>query len=159
VFRQVGGFDEQLHAGGYGGEDLDLAVRLFGRYDLRHNPAAVAWQKSLITPSEHMKRARRLAASDLRLIAKHPQVTAELLIHRGAPARGEASLAFRLSRIPVLPFVAAMAAAGLAETARGTRFQSNPALARFYFTARSTSYWSAFQTRAGKAILRSWRHD
>jgi glycosyltransferase involved in cell wall biosynthesis len=159
VFRQVAGFDEELHAGGYGGEDLDLGVRLFDRYDLRHNRAAVAWQKSLISPSEHMKRARRLAASDLRLLAKHPQLTAELLVHRGAPARGEAPVAFRLSRIPVLPFVAARAAAWLAEIARGTRFQSSPALARFYFTARSTSYWSAFQTRAGKAILRNWRHD
>jgi glycosyltransferase involved in cell wall biosynthesis len=159
VFEQVGGFDEELHARGYGGEDLDLGLRLAGRYDIRHNNAAVAWQKNLISPSEHMKRARRLAASDLRLLAKHPEITAELLANRGAPAGAEAPFAFRLSRIPVLPFAMAGAATWLAGIAQRTRFRSHPLLARFYFTARSVSYWSAFQTRAGKTILREWRQN
>jgi glycosyltransferase involved in cell wall biosynthesis len=157
VFNQVGGFDEELHAGGYGGEDLDLGLRLAGRYHIRHNNAAVAWQKSLISPSEHMKRARRLAASDLRLIAKHPEISAELLANRGAPAGGKAPFAFRLSRTPVLPTAMAGAAIWLAGIAQRTPFQSHPLLARFYFTARSMSYWSAFQTPAGKTILREWR--
>src|SRR5438270_4961577 len=86
VFRQVGGFDEDLHAGGYGGEDLDFGIRLINRFDVRHNDAAVAWQKNLIGPPEHMKRARQLAASDLRLMAKHPHITAELMAHRGVSA-------------------------------------------------------------------------
>src|SRR5205085_3220484 len=103
LFQQVGGFDEQLHAGGYGGEDLDFGIRLIDRCEIRHNNAAVAWQKNLIGPSEHMKRARQLAGSDLRLIAKHPQVTAELLAQRGAPAGGETPFALRLSRLPALP--------------------------------------------------------
>src|SRR5206468_10803541 len=30
VFDVLGGFDQQLHAGGYGGEDLDLGLRLVG---------------------------------------------------------------------------------------------------------------------------------
>jgi hypothetical protein len=157
VFRSVGGFDEAFTAQGYGGEDLDLGVRLFGRYEIRHNAAAVANQKNMIGPSEHMKRARRLAVSDLRLIAKHPEVTAELLANRGAPVGGKRPLALQLSRIPLLSFIAATAGARLAEIARGTRFQSNSLLSRFYFTARSISYWSAFQTRAGTAILRDWR--
>jgi glycosyltransferase involved in cell wall biosynthesis len=157
VFEHVGGFDEEFGAGGgYGGEDLDLGVRLAG-FDLRHNSDAISWQKSLIGPAEHMRRARRLAASDLIVIAKHPEVTAELLRNRGAPCGGNASLGFRLSRVPVLSFVAAAAAARLAQIARGTRFRSSPLLARLYFTARSASYWSAFQTGAGKTILRDWR--
>jgi glycosyltransferase involved in cell wall biosynthesis len=159
LFREVGGFDDEFTRSGYGGEDLDFGLRLIDLYDVRHNTAAVAWQKNLVGPSEHMKRARRLAASDLRLIAKHPKVTAELLMHRGAPERGETPLALRLSRVPILPTVAAAAAAWLAEMAGGTRFQSNALLARFYFTARSISYWSAFQTRAGATALRNRRRD
>lgn len=157
VFQSVGGFDEAFTAGGYGGEDLDLGLRLFGSHDLRHNGAAVAWQTSLITPLEHMKRARRVAASDLRLIAKHPRITAELLENRGAPTGGEASLGFRLGRVPLFPGVAAAVAVMLAKIAWRTPFRSDPWLVRLYFTARTASYWSAFQTRAGKTILRDWR--
>jgi len=146
AFRQVGGFDEDLHAGGYGGEDLDLGLRLIGRFDVRHNTDAIAWQKSLVSPFEHMRRARRIAASDLRLIAKHPEVTAELLTHRGAPTR--------LSRVPALPAIAATVAASLAEAAMPTPLRSSPLLARIYFAARSMSYWSAFQSLGGKDILR-----
>jgi len=159
VFRSVGGFDEAFTARGYGGEDLDLGLRLFGSCDYQHNEEAVAWQKSLVGPTEHMKRARRLAASDLRLIAKHPQITAELLLHRGAPASGQTPLALRLSRVPLLPTVAAAAAAWSAEIAQRTRFRSNPLLTRLYFTARSVFYWSAFRKLGGSAILRSWQLD
>lgn len=157
VFRQVGGFDEDLHAGEYGGEDLDFGIRLIDRFDVRHNHAAVAWQKNLIGPSEHMKRARQLAASDLRLIAKHPHIAAELLAHRGMPADGERPLAPRLSRFPVLPSVLAGAAISLAEIAQGTRFRSSRRLAWLYFTARSTAYWSTFRTLGGRRILRDLR--
>ncbi|MES2120703.1 MAG: glycosyltransferase family 2 protein [Pseudomonadota bacterium] len=154
VFREVAGFDEVLFAGGYGGEDLDLGLRLFGRYDVRHCAAAIAWQKNLIGPSAHMRRARRVAAADLRVMAKHPQVKTELLAHRGAPMRGKMPLSFQLSRVPVLAPVAAAAATWLAMLAAGTRFHANPLLARIYFTARSVSYWAAFQTAAGKVIVR-----
>lgn len=155
LFRDVGGFDEEFGArGGFGGEDLELGARL-AKFDLRHNKDAVAWQKSLIRPSEHMKRARQLAASDLWVIAKHPELTAELLENRGAPSKDEASLAFRLSRVPLLPPIVAAAASWATEVAHGTRYRSSPLLARLYFTARSISYWSAFRTRAGKAILRN----
>jgi glycosyltransferase involved in cell wall biosynthesis len=153
VFRSIGGFDEAFTARGYGGEDLDLGLRLMGSYDLRHNGAAVAWQKSLIGPFEHMRRARRIAASDLRLIAKHPGITAELLENRGAPTATQTSLGFRLSRVPLLPGLAGMAVGMLAKIARRTPFRSHRLLARLYFTARTASYWSAFQTRAGKLIL------
>jgi glycosyltransferase involved in cell wall biosynthesis len=155
VFREIGGFDEEFDVG----EDLELGVRLAGRFQIRHNNEAVAWQKNLIGPSEHMNRARRLAASDLRLIAKHPPITPELLAQRGASESGKAPLALRLSRVPVLPVAAAAVAAWLTEITRGTRFRSSTLLARLYFTARSASYWSAFRTRAGKAILRQWRRS
>jgi hypothetical protein len=157
LFREVGGFDEEFTASGYGGEDLDLGLRLIGRCDIRHNGAAVARQKNLVSPSEHMKRAPRLAASDLRLIAKHPKVTAELLMHRGAPEVGETSLAFRLSGAPVLPSIAAVTAVSAAEIARRTPFRSSPLLAQLYFTARSILYWSAFQRLGGTNILRNRR--
>lgn len=150
VFREVGGFDEEFTAGGYGGEDLDLGLRLIERYDLRHNEAAIAWQKNLVGPLEHMKRAGRVAASDLRLIAKHPEVTNELLTHRGAPSR--------LSRVPLLPAVASVTAAAFAEASRRTPFRSSSLLARLYFTARSLAYWSAFNRLGGKDALRNRQH-
>src|SRR5206468_10016020 len=44
LFRQVGGFDEESGARGvYGGEDLELGVRLSG-FDLRHDSEPVARQ-------------------------------------------------------------------------------------------------------------------
>src|SRR4051794_9529447 len=138
VFRQVGGFDEDLHGGGYGGEDLDFGVRLVDCFDVRHNDAAVAWQKNLIGPSEHMERARKLAASDLRLMTKHPDITTALLAHRGAQEGVKMPLALRVSRVPGLPSVLAGAAVSLAEIAQRTRFRSSRRLAWFYFTARST---------------------
>ena len=157
VFKSVGGFDEAFTAQGYGGEDLDLGLRLFGSYDVRHNPAAIARQKSLITASEHMKRAPRVAASDLRLIDRHPEVAAELMAHRGAPEPGQPALAWRLSRIPALPTLAGKVAALMAEAAQRTPLRSSPLLAGLYFTARSISYWAAFRRLGGTAVLRKIR--
>jgi glycosyltransferase involved in cell wall biosynthesis len=154
VFDELGGFDEDLRAG----EDLELGIRLIDRFDVRHNSAAIAWQTNLISPIEHMKRARKLAAADLRLIAKHHQIAAELLAHRGAPVEGVMPAGFRLGRIPFLPAIAAAAAAGLAEMAQRTSFRLNPFVSRLYFTARSGLYWSAFRTPAGRAILSGQGH-
>jgi glycosyltransferase involved in cell wall biosynthesis len=156
AFEELGGFDQSFCDGGYGGDDLDFGLRLVGRYDVRHNKAAIAWQKSDIGPRKHMRRARHLAESDLRLIAKHPEVTAELLASRGAPCPGKPSLLFRLSRVPLLAEIAAPVAAWSAELARRTGLRSNATLARFYFAARSLSYWSAVRKAAGTATLRRW---
>jgi glycosyltransferase involved in cell wall biosynthesis len=155
VFEQVGGFDEDLHARGYGGEDLDFGIRLVNRFDVRHNDAAVAWQKNLIGPSEHMRRARLLAASDLRLIAKHPEIATELLAQRGAQEGVKMPLTLRLGRIPVLPSVLSAAAVSMAEIAQRTRFRSSRKLTWFYFTARSMAYWAAFRALGGDRILRN----
>src|SRR5437868_7409385 len=92
VFREIGGFDEELCRGGYGGEDLDFGLRLVGRYDVRHNRAAMAWQRSAVGPREFMRRAREIALSDVRVIGKHPHVTKELLANRGAPNAGRRPL-------------------------------------------------------------------
>jgi glycosyltransferase involved in cell wall biosynthesis len=156
VFDEVGGFDEQFCLDGYGGEDLDFGLRLVGPYELRHNKAAVAWQRNSIGPREHMRRARKLAESDLRLIAKHPAVAAELLAARDAPPPGKSSRVLRLSRLPLLPNLAGLAAAWLAEIGSKVGFRSNSALARFYFSARSLAYWSALRKQAGAAALRQW---
>jgi len=154
VFREIGGFDEDLRAG----EDLELGIRLIDRFDVRHNGAAIARQMNLIGPTEHMKRARQLAAADLQLMTKHPQITAELLTHRGAPAAGAMPAGFRLGRVPFLSSLAAAAASGLVEITQRSPLRSNRFISRFYFTARSGLYWSAFRTAAGKAILRAQGH-
>jgi glycosyltransferase involved in cell wall biosynthesis len=159
VFEQVGGFDEDLHGGGYGGEDLDFGIRLVDRFDVRHNDAAVAWQKNLIGPSEHMRRARLLAASDLRLIAKHPEIATELLAQRGAQEGVKMPLALRVSRVPGLPSALAGTAVWLAEIAQRTHLRSSRRLAWFYFTARSTAYWSTFLALGGDRILRNLERD
>ena len=117
VFHEIGGFDEQFCRGGYGGEDLDLGLRLVGRYDVRHNQAAVAWQRSLVGPHHHMRRARQLALSDLQVIAKHPHVRKELLANRGVLASGGTSLSYRLSGVPLLGSILAPLASWSAEIA------------------------------------------
>ena len=136
VLREIGGFDEEFCRGGYGGEDLDLGMRLVGRYDVRHNEAAVAWQKSSVRPRDHMRRARELARSDVRLIAKHPHVRKELLANRGAPGPGPASLSFRLSGVPLLGSMLVLLASWSAEIASRTPLRSNGIIARLYFGAR-----------------------
>lgn len=154
VFQKTGGFDEDLRAG----EDLELGIRLIDRFDVRHNSAAIAWQRSLIGPAQHMSRARLLAAADLQLIAKHPQIAGKLLVHRGAPAAGPRPVGFRLGQVPFLPSLAGACAAGLAEIAQRSPLRSNRFISRLYFTARSGLYWSAFRTPGGKAILRRQGH-
>ncbi|MES2326368.1 MAG: glycosyltransferase family 2 protein [Pseudomonadota bacterium] len=159
AFREIGGFDTQMQDRGYGAEDLDLGIRLSKQFDVRHNREAVAWQKNLISPSEYMKRARQLAASDLRLMTKHPDITKELLAHRGAQEGVKIPLALRLSRVPGLPSALAGTAVWLADIAQRTRFRSSRRLAWFYFTARSTAYWSTFLALGGDRILRNLQRD
>jgi glycosyltransferase involved in cell wall biosynthesis len=156
VFDEVGGFDESLLAEGYGTEDLDFGLRLVAGHDVRHNKAAVAWQTSLVGPREHMRRARKLAKADVRAIAKHPDIISRLLECRGAPRPGESSLTLKLSRLPLLPEIAAAIATASAELAPRLGLGSNRALARIYFGARSMAYWSALRRAGGATRLREW---
>lgn len=156
VFDKIGGFDEKMLTDGYGTEDLDFGLRLVPGHDVRHSKAAVAWQQSSIGPGEHMKRARKLAKSDARAIQKHPEALSTLLEARELPGSGERALAFRLSRLPVVPEIASPVAVSLAGLASKAGFGSNAAIARLYFAAWAMAYWSALRKAAGAATFDDW---
>ena len=84
VFEEIGGFDEAYtDEGAFANEDADLGIRLLADYDVRHNPAAISYQRYVVSPRELIRRAPLRAAGDIRLARKHPEVARGLF--RGAP--------------------------------------------------------------------------
>jgi hypothetical protein len=156
VFEALGGFDEEFNSDGkYGDEDVEFAVRLVERFDVRHNAAAISRQLNLVSARDFMRRARQLARADLQLIAKHPQVTTRLFDLRGASSRRMRSLYWPVSSIPLVPGLLAATAVRLCEISSGTRFGSSGLLARFFVAARSISYVSALRKHAGDRAARN----
>ena len=146
VFEAVGGFDERFTAGGsYGNEDIDFGARLLPKYDVRYNPDALVRQRRSVGPREYMRRAGRLAKSDLMFAAKHPALAAKLFERRGA---GRISPRLRLlSRIPLVPRLLGAVTAVAAEAALKTPFRSSKKLSYAYFGAWRVAYWAALARR------------
>ena len=155
AFEALGGFDEEFCAdGAYGDEDADFAIRLFGAYDVRHNPAAISRQINLVSAGDFMDRARQLARADLRLIAKHPSVRRELLNLRGNESRSARLLYWPASGIPLFPYLLAKATVGACDSLLTTRYGSSRVLARLFVAARWITYWSALRQYAGDDVAR-----
>ena len=75
VFEKIGGFDEAYtDATAFANEDADLGIRLLAGYDIRHNPAAISYQRYVVSPRELIRRAPLRAAGDIRLARKHPEI-------------------------------------------------------------------------------------
>ena len=152
VFKQLGGFDEQMSAGGaYGDEDVEFALRLTADHRVRHNPAAISRQMNLVSAREFMDRSRDLARADLMLMAKHPNIAERLLSARGAGAPVNRLFYRPLARLPAFPYLFAKAAVRLSDAAVGTRFGSNPLLARAFIAARSIAYWAELRRSSRSA--------
>lgn len=151
LFEELGGFDESFTANGrYGNEDIDFGARLLGRFEVRHNPAAICRQRAAVAPREYMRRAASVARADMRFAAKHPDLARELFERRGY---GRTSRRLRLlSRVPGLPTVIAGIAVSAAEIGLKTPLRSSPTLSHFFTGAYLVTYWSAIRSEGGPRL-------
>jgi glycosyltransferase involved in cell wall biosynthesis/peptidoglycan/xylan/chitin deacetylase (PgdA/CDA1 family) len=146
LFEQLGGFDSAFTAkSAFGSEDADLGARLLAGHDVRHNPAAVSWQRYSVSPRDYVARAERGAVAHVRFMRKHPELARELLERKGLGRPLTRWVYLPLSRFPRLARLIARLATGAAETALRTRFRSSRAVARFFSGACSLAYWSALR--------------
>jgi GT2 family glycosyltransferase len=80
AYDAVGGFDAEFTREGlFGGEDIDFGHRLRrAGYSIVFDPAAVSYQYYDIGPASYLRRARESGRSDHELMAKHPELVAEM---------------------------------------------------------------------------------
>jgi peptidoglycan/xylan/chitin deacetylase (PgdA/CDA1 family)/GT2 family glycosyltransferase len=86
AFDRVGGFDLQFtRAGSFGNEDIDFGHRLLqSGFRCEFNPAAVSWQRYVVTAAELLRRYRDVGRADVAFARKHPERGAELFwLNRG----------------------------------------------------------------------------
>lgn len=143
VFEELGGFDESFTAsGGYGNEDLDFGARLLARYNVRINPAAITMHRDQVKTRQVLRRARLLAAADVRFARKHPELSRELFDRRGASQPATRLLYRPIGRVPVLAPLVAAAAVGIANLAARMHLGGKAIPNRLFSIAYGTSYWS-----------------
>ncbi len=104
LFEELGGFDEDFTAdGAFGNEDLDFLHRLIGAgYRLVFNPAAVSWQRYVVTPAHYLRQYRDAGRANAALVRKHPEVYPHLRSLLPAEAGPERWLLRRVLGTPVL---------------------------------------------------------
>lgn len=102
AFEQLDGFDESFTRGGlFGGEDLDFGVRARrAGLKIAFNPAAVSHQYYDVDAATYTRRSRQVARSDQELIARYPELAAELSRRRRFASRWEAVVFGALARLP-----------------------------------------------------------
>jgi peptidoglycan/xylan/chitin deacetylase (PgdA/CDA1 family)/GT2 family glycosyltransferase len=75
LFQRLGGFDEGFTRDGtYGDEDLDFGERLLASgARIVFNPAAVSFQRYVVTPRQHLRQWRQTGRADVAFARKHPE--------------------------------------------------------------------------------------
>jgi peptidoglycan/xylan/chitin deacetylase (PgdA/CDA1 family) len=146
IFEALGGFDEAYtDEAAFANEDADLGIRLLAQYDVRHNPAALSYQRYVVSPRELIRRAPLRAAGDVRLARKHSEVIRSLFEARGVSRRSTRFVFGPLSAVPLLPRLWAALAIPAAELGLRTPFRSSRILSRFFLGARAAVYWAALR--------------
>ena len=146
AFEALGGFDPALTTDpAFGNEDADFGVRLLAAYDVRHNPAAVSYQRYSVSPRDYMKRAKRAVAADVQFAQKHPELSRQLFERRGFRRPVIRWIILPLTRLPLVSDLTATFAVQTAELALKTPFKRNRLIARFFSGARTLAYWSALR--------------
>jgi peptidoglycan/xylan/chitin deacetylase (PgdA/CDA1 family)/GT2 family glycosyltransferase len=156
MLRAIGGFDESFS--GYGCEDWDLGKRLmdFGARAV-YCPAASVLHVSVVPYRKWVRHAREEAASQLRLVQKHPS----LMRHIDLGGLHEATLTGRLvSRLaiasPPLGRAAALVAIGAGEA--GFRLGRTRFSQRMITQSFRLAFWGSVRDATGSAgaTLRSF---
>lgn len=75
TFFEVGGFDTNFtRDGSFGNEDLDFGLRLQeGGYQIIFNPAAISWQRYVVTPRQFLRQYRQAGRADVLFARIHPE--------------------------------------------------------------------------------------
>lgn len=150
LFRRLGGFDQGFtHGGTYGDEDLDFGHRLLASgARVVFNPAAVSFQRYVVTPRQHLRQWRQTGRADVAFFRKHPEAAAELLEKRGA-----GTCAFRLLWRPALevPGLAPLLSLLLRPPALAVAALGRPAVLAFrlFRKARDLEYWRGVREGGG----------
>jgi Predicted xylanase/chitin deacetylase len=131
--------------GAFANEDADLGIRLLADYDVRHNPAAISYQRYVVSPRELIRRAPLRAAGDIRLARKHPEVARGLFEARRLSHWSTRWVFGPLSAVPLLASLWAAVAIPVAELGLRTPLRSSRTLSRFFLGARATVYWAALR--------------
>ena len=103
IFEALGGFDTNFTRGGaFGNEDLDFGVRLMnGGYRLVFNPAAISYQRYVVSFRQHLDQWRDVGRADVSLARRHPEQVAAIRSARSMSA----PLNRILKRIHSLPVI------------------------------------------------------
>ena len=148
VFEELGGFDETFTSdGAFANEDADLGVELLSRFKVEHNPAAIARQRYVVGPGELMARTPLWASGDIRFVTKHPELTRDLFVARGATQRRTRFLYRPLAAIPLVPRLLRRLGVWVANVAFRTPLRSSRTLARFFDATKSVSCWYELRKR------------
>jgi len=94
-----------------------------------------------------MDRASLWASGDIRFVSKHPQLTRDLFIARGAKQRRTRFLYRPLASLPLVPTVLSTLGVWVAKVALETPLRSSRVLARFFDVTRSVAYWADLRRR------------
>lgn len=147
AYDAVGGFDAEFTREGlFGGEDIDFGHRLRkAGYAIAFNPAAVSYQYYDVDPASYLRRAREAGRSDRELVAKHPELAAEMA--------ASPSFKTRRSRWLLTPFLytpgwlgAPLRAAAVGLVRSGRR---GPRARRAFFAVRTLEYLRGVRLAGG----------
>jgi len=150
VFEELGAFDESFTAkSAFALEDADFGVRLLARFQVRHNPQAIAGLRYVVTPREYMERVPRAVTGQLLFLRKYPAFARTLLDQNGRSKPLVRFVCRPLSRVPFIPQLFSRMAVRLSEIALGSRFGSSRIVARIFSVAREIAYWAAVHAKGG----------
>jgi GT2 family glycosyltransferase/peptidoglycan/xylan/chitin deacetylase (PgdA/CDA1 family) len=150
-YEQVGGFDPRYTSGGgYGCDDVDLAIRLTeAGCDIKACPGALVEQVYDIGPRQIIGRTSRRAAAELRFVRRHPAFAGEIRAMRRADAWRTRFLIVPLARLGVAGGVAAGLAIWLAQNRDSLPPWAAKLVPTFFWRIDNLVYWSAMRRLGG----------
>lgn len=143
LFERIGGFDERFTAGGsFGDEDLDFSVRLLDKAKLVFNPAAVSFQRYVVTPGQLIDQWRDAGRADAEFARKHPRHAPDLFALHGARRPLTRLLLRPLASVPGISEGAEKAALWLADRRDRAAGPLGRLAGALFAAARSIVYWA-----------------
>lgn len=151
VFAEVGRFDTEFTRGGsFGDEDLDLGVRLVGRYRVVFNPEAISYQRYVVGYDAHLRQWFQSGMADVAFARKHPDRAGEIFDLHGASRPVMRRAVIPVARVPGLAKVLGSLASRLMRKAdRSDSRLLNAIGRRLFLLARELGYWRGVHLAGG----------
>jgi len=147
AFRRIGGFDTNFTAGGtFGAEDTDFLYRLLdGGLVARYAPAAVSYQRYVVTPEHNLRQWRQAGRADAALTRKHPGLAPMVARAHGSRSVKGTLLRLTAGRVPqAVERVATRTVLGRAAAAR-----TDLATQWAFTLLRDAQYWQGVREGGG----------